>query len=645
MPYGTTPDFGPDPEKADGAPYTYAFTGWDSAVSNVVGEAVYTATYVKLNPEAPVISPESGTLIDTSLSVTMSCPTEGATIHYTTNGVEPTAESPVYKRFRIYGKTTIKAVAEKDGYLSDVVVAEYAFGRCSDPVISLADGAVFEHSNQEVSIAWNGSDGVLRYTLDGSDPTGESPVYTGALAISESTVVKAKVFSDTLFDSAVVTASLMRVWVRVATPVIDAPTAFTGSGAMVAINCATEGATVRYTLNGNDPDSCSVIYTEPFYVTGSCTVKTYATLADYADSVVATLAIEKVWGIGDTLGMPDQTFSTSVSGGLGWVRVVDVTAPNGEAMRSGAITHNQSSVLSTVVTGSGVLSFTWRTSCEEDPLHEWDHLECAVDGIVVGLLDGETAWRNESVEIAGVGMHTVEWRYVKDDAESEGEDCAWLGSVSWTPEVPATQWAISYENLKGAENPNPLKYQEGRALVFLDLPNVSGYTFAGWTPSSIPADATGDKVVTANWNWTPEDAVVDAAVTGGNALNVNAEWVKTELDQRFGEGRKQAFISKFGDDFAAALTKKTGKTDGAGNELAVWHDYVAGTDPTDINSTLKATIEIKDGVPVIGWEPNLNKSGEVRTYTIYGAANLGDGNWHTPTNALDRFFKVDVRMP
>ena len=93
--------------------------------------------------------------------------------------------------FRIYAKTTVKAIAEKDGMLSDVVTAEYALGRCVDPVISLADGAEFAHSNQVVSIRWN-NDGILRYTLDGSEPTAESPVYDGPFTFNDSVVIKAK---------------------------------------------------------------------------------------------------------------------------------------------------------------------------------------------------------------------------------------------------------------------------------------------------------------------------------------------------------------------------------------------------------------------------------------------------------------------
>ena len=419
---------------------TYTLTHKVMSGDVQVGETL-TATFLVegLTPDAPVFSPASGTTFSTAnLSVSISCPTEGAVIHYTTDGSEPTAESPEYKRFKITGKTTVKAVAVLDGMLSEVVTAEYALGQCADPVFSLADGAEFEHSNQEVSITWN-NDGVLRYTVDGSEPTAESPIYEGPFSFSESVVVKAKVFSDDFFDSSVVTANLTRVWVNVATPVVDAASSFTGSKTKVSISCATEGAVVRYTLNGNEPNSHSTKYTGPFYVTDSCTVKAYAVMPDYLNSEVATFAIEKVWTIGDTMGKPDHGFTTEGSGGAGWTRVEDATAPNGEAMKSGAITHEQSSVLSTTVMGPGTLSFLWRTSCEQDDDYEWDHAELVVDGVVKLRLNGVTGWTAASTEITGDGEHVIEWRYVKDDVESEGEDAAWVANYSWASAWTATR--------------------------------------------------------------------------------------------------------------------------------------------------------------------------------------------------------------
>lgn len=422
------------------------FVGWaynqdgDLMATSVYTMPSNTTLYAVWEPLRPIFTPESGTAFDNSLSVSISCPAEGATIHYTTDGSEPTVDSPVYRRFRISGRTTVKAIAEEDGLLSDVVTAEYALGQCADPVISPSDGSSFEWAGQTVSIDWQGEDGVLRYTTDGSDPTSESPVYNGPFTINDTTIVKAKAFGDQFFDSAVVTANITRVWTDVAVPQIQAAKSFSGSKTKVMISCATEGATIYYTKDGSEPNSHSMKYAGPFYVTDSCMIKAYAGKYDYRDSAVATHSIEKVWGIGDTLGKPDHGFTTDGSDGAGWVKVDDTTAPNGEAMKSGVITHSQSSVLSTIVMGPGTLTFSWRTSCEDSGgQYDWDHAEFAVDGAVLLQRDGISSWAEETVRINGDGEHTVAWTYKKDDVEKDGDDAAYVAGYSWASDYTETK--------------------------------------------------------------------------------------------------------------------------------------------------------------------------------------------------------------
>ena len=432
----------------------HRFIGWATNISGgvvyAVGESVSNLTSVADNVvtlyavwedflEPPIFSPATGTTFEDRLSISISCESDEAVIHYTTNGANPTVESPIYRRFRIENKTTVKAIAVLNDLVSDISVAEYAKGHCTDPEISPIDGSTFEHSGQEVCISWVATDGTLHYTMDGSEPTLASPIYDGAFLINESTVVKARVFSDTLFDSAVVTANLERVWLPVAIPRVDAATSFVGSKTKVALSCATAGAIIRYTLNGNDPNSHSTKYTGPFYITDTCVIKAYATMSDYHDSQIATQSIVKVWGIGDAMGKPDHAFTTAGTNGQGWYSEDDVTAPNGKAMRSGAITHNQTSKLSTIVVGPGVLSFSWKASCEEDPDFEWDHAEFKVDGEVVRRLCGETLWQSESIQISGYGEHSIEWWYIKDDVESNGADAVWVAGYDWVSSYTATQ--------------------------------------------------------------------------------------------------------------------------------------------------------------------------------------------------------------
>ena len=523
-----------------------------------IGETLIATFLVEGGAEEPVILPESGTMFDSSLSVSMSCPTEGATIHYTTNGVEPTAESPVYKRFRIYGKTTVKAVAEKNGLLSEVVTAEYALGQCADPVITPGDGTFFEWAGQVVSIDWQGEDGVLRYTTDGSDPTIESPVYEGPFAIGDTTVVKAKVFGNQFFDSAIVTANITRVWADVAMPQIEAANSYTGSKTKVVLSCETDGATIRYTLDGSEPNSQSTKYTGPFYVTDSCMVKAYAVKYDYHDSAVATQEIVKVWGIGDTMGKPDHGFTTDGTANIGWTRVVDATAPNGEVMKSGAITHSQQSILETKVTGPGTLTFSWRTSCEDSGgQYDWDHAEFAVDGALLLQRDGINSWTNESVRIEGDGVHTVTWTYKKDDGESDGDDAVYVAGYGW---------ASDYTETKTTDVPVPYA-----------------------------------------WLLRYDPEIIDEFDLYEEAANATAA-----------NGRNK-----------------------------VWECYVAGISPTNETAQFTAKIEMKDGAPIVTWEPDLNENGakSERIYKIYGRETLENGGeWQYPTNSLHKFFKVEVLM-
>ena len=453
------------------------------------------------------------------------------------------------------------AAFNDDGSHSDIVTASYALGQCADPIVSPTDGTVFKHSGQVVSIAQNGEEGVLRYTVDGSDPTSVSAIYTGPFMVDDSVVVKAKVFSDNYFDSAVVTVNLTREWETVATPVVTAGAEFTGRETEVVIACSTPGATIRYTTNGDEPTSHSPKYTGSFWVSKSCTIKAVAMCADYLMSAIASRTVTKVWGIGDTMGAPDHAFTTS--GDVGFTRVDDATATGGEAMRSGAIGNSAGyglytrSVLSTTVHGPGTLTFKWRASCEQDDDYEWDHAEFAVDGVVTARINDVTEWREVEQPIIGSGEHVVTWTYLKDDSEGAGDDCLWVSDYSWVTDEPYTH-----------ESSVPVPYN--------------------WICSYFPHTAP-------------------------------------EYDRLEATARKLA----------------------ANGVDTVEEAYIAGLNPTNQVSRFAAKMELRDGVPVVMWEPDLNESGtkSERLYKVYGKESLSDVDWVYPTNSLHRFFKVTVEMP
>lgn len=58
---------------------------------------------------------------------------------------------------------------------------------------------------------------------------------------------------------------------------------------------------------------------------------------------------------------------------------------------------------------------------------------------------------------------------------------------------------IIYENLQGASHSNPSSYTNWTSVVFTAPKPRDGYTFTGWTPSSITAEMSGPQTITANW--------------------------------------------------------------------------------------------------------------------------------------------------
>ena len=92
---------------------------------------------------APVIAPEGG-YFTSDPHVTISCPTDGATIYYTTNGSDPkesnikqTYNASIGITLNATGETTIKAIAVKNNVYSDPVIATFT-QRTGDAVTAVA---------------------------------------------------------------------------------------------------------------------------------------------------------------------------------------------------------------------------------------------------------------------------------------------------------------------------------------------------------------------------------------------------------------------------------------------------------------------------------------------------------------------------
>ena len=256
-------------------------TTFTMGTSNVTITANFTSSGTVATP---YFSPDGGTYNETK-SVELSCDTDGATIHYTTNGTPPTSSSPTYSTAISITttNTTIKAIAVKDG-LSDSEVAEATYViKAKTPTFTVSGGTYT--TSQSVELQCETAGATIHYTTDGSTPTSSSATYSSAISVTQNTTIKAIAVKTNWTNSEVAEAVYS---IKVATPTFS-PVAGVYSGTQsVELSCDTDGATIHYTTDGTTPTSGSPAYSSALSVSETTTIKAIAVKANWTNSDVAT---------------------------------------------------------------------------------------------------------------------------------------------------------------------------------------------------------------------------------------------------------------------------------------------------------------------------------------------------------------------
>ena len=157
------------------------------------------------------------------------------------------------------------------------------------PKIMPAGGEVDKGTHVTITCATEGA--TIHYTTDGTTPTAGSPTYTDAFAINRTTTVKAIAVKAEMKDSSVATTNYVINVPTVATPTFSPSAGAVDKGTHVTITCATEGATIHYTTNGDTPTSESPVYDgNPIEITAAITLKAIGIANEMLDSDVATAA-------------------------------------------------------------------------------------------------------------------------------------------------------------------------------------------------------------------------------------------------------------------------------------------------------------------------------------------------------------------
>jgi hypothetical protein len=250
-------------------------------IIGVVDFSLVSAAPPSRSVAAPTFSPVGGTFASPQ-NVSIQCATVGATIHYTTNGTDPSENSTVYSvPILVSVTTTIKAQAfntKMEG--SEIATATYAISivvpRVATPTFNPLGGIYSRTQLVVIQCATSGA--TVRYATNGSDPSSSSPVYSSPIMVSANMTLKAKAFKSGMAESSTASATyaINIPPPKVATPTFGLAVGTYSSPQNVDLSCSTTGASIRYTTDGSGPGSSSALYSEPISINSTTTVRAKA---------------------------------------------------------------------------------------------------------------------------------------------------------------------------------------------------------------------------------------------------------------------------------------------------------------------------------------------------------------------------------
>lgn len=337
---------------------------------------------------------------------------EKRNLYYTDNGTNPSTGSTVYSSpFEVNQWTPIKAIAESGGMVSGVSSAIITI-TVPVPVINVGPMGVVVLSNIV---------GAVRYTVDGSDVTESSPLYTvfiqipksgttlkvrsyykGAVSSQVSTVVTFTVFtptvtvngstfsiarspSDTLstlqykygesdtwvnYTAPVTVTASQEVWSRAVylqessasvIHYVPAPPVITRPSAdYVTITTDAPDASIHYTTNGGTPSSSSTEYTGNIPITSSVVIRAVVVWNNQTSSASS---FEALWVRPPVVHINSAGFITMSGGGTIYYTINGGNPTTGSSVFStGFLVSNGTVVRAMTVVGGVQSSFVAKTA-------------------------------------------------------------------------------------------------------------------------------------------------------------------------------------------------------------------------------------------------------------------------------------------
>ena len=281
-----------DPEMPAGGTVTIDQSRTLKAVAFKAGMATsnMAAEIYALTVATPTIAP-SGSTFYAPLVATITCSVSGATIRYTTTGLDPTLADPVIASggtVSIDASQTLKVKAWKAGWTDSAVGSRTFAMVVATPTVSPGGGSYGPGLAVTVSTTTPGVN--LHYTTNGIDPTTSDAGVAngGAVTVNGSLTLKVAGWRTGWSTSSTAMATYFVAEGSASAPVLNPAPGTYGSATAVAITTATPGAAIRYTLDGSTPGAGSPLYSGPVPIGGTRTLSARAFKAGWSASATTS---------------------------------------------------------------------------------------------------------------------------------------------------------------------------------------------------------------------------------------------------------------------------------------------------------------------------------------------------------------------
>ncbi len=265
------------------------------------------------------------------------------------------------------GQDTIETSPSQAGPTSSSSLYWYWY-RVAAPTFSPAPGTY--SSAVSVALSDTTAGAAIYYTTDGTTPATSSTLYTGPIAVSSSTTVKAIATKSGLYNSAVASGTYT-IEIPAATPTFSPAPGSYDSALWVTLSDATVGAAIYYTTDGTTPGPTGAdayLYVGPIEVSTTTTINAIAVAPGLSSSAVAsgtyTIMAQTTYDIvGGTISGLSGTITLQLNGleklsssANGWFSFATLL-PNGSSY-SVTVATQPSGQTCVVSNGTGVISGT-----------------------------------------------------------------------------------------------------------------------------------------------------------------------------------------------------------------------------------------------------------------------------------------------